>query len=116
MAEGLVDLGDATVLAVAEVTDQGDNVESKLVLGQGIVALGFRLVGFAVAFTVGVVTASDVEGEAQESGEGCDGASVLVVGPQALMAGDAMRKPGLEVFGACRLGSCCRPGHSCLHG
>ena len=69
-------------------------------LGQGIVPLGFGPVRFAMAWAIGVVAASDVEGEAKQSGEGGDGATVLVVGPQALVAGGAMRQPGLEVFGA----------------
>jgi hypothetical protein len=111
-----VDLGDAAVFAIAEAADVGDDVESELMLGQCVVSLGFGPVGLAVAFTVAVVAASDVEGEAQESGEGGDGASVLVIGPQALVTGGAMGKPGLEVFGACGLGSCCRPGPSCLRG
>src|ERR1700739_2680948 len=115
-AESLVDLGNAAVLAVAEVADQRDDIEAKFVLGQGVVALGFGSVGFAVAWTVGVMASSDVKGESEQSGEGGDGASVLVVGPQALPAGSSMRKPGLEVLAASGLGSCCRPGHSSLRG
>jgi hypothetical protein len=100
-AEGLVDLGDAAVLAVAEVSDQGDDVEAELVLGQGIAALGFGAVRLTVTSAVGVVAAPDVEGESEQSGEGSDGAPVLVVGPQTLSTGGARGEPGLEVFAAC---------------
>jgi hypothetical protein len=89
-----MDLGDAAVFPVAEVADQGDDVEAELMLGQGIAAFGFGSVGLAVASTVGVVTASDVQKEAEESGEGSDGASVAVVGPQTLATGGTMSIPG----------------------
>ena len=57
----LVDLGDAAVLGVAEASDQGDDVEAELVVGQGEAALGLGAVGAAVAGAVGVVAAADLE-------------------------------------------------------
>jgi hypothetical protein len=41
-----------------------------------LAAFSFGSEGLAIALAVGVVTASDVEGEAEQSGEGGDGALV----------------------------------------
>ena len=44
-----MDLGDTAMLGIAEATDQGDDIQAKLVVGQGEVGFGFRAVGAVVA-------------------------------------------------------------------
>jgi len=107
---------DTAVLAVAAIADQGEDVEAERMRRQCVVALGLGTVGLRLAWALRVRTASDVPSEAEPSGEGGGAASVLVVGPEALSAGGAMGKPGLEVFAACGLRWCCRPGQSALRG
>jgi len=50
----LVDLGDGAVLGMAEPAHQRNDVEAKLMVGQGEVGLGLRSVGPVVARAVGV--------------------------------------------------------------
>ena len=53
-AEFAVDLGDTAVLGIAEPADQGHDVESELVIGQGEVGLGLGAVGPEEAGTLGI--------------------------------------------------------------
>ena len=94
----LVDLGDAAVLGVAEASDQGDDVEAELVVGQGEVGLGLGAVGAVVAGAVGVGTAADAQGEARDGVEGGDGAVVGVGGPEEVTALGAVSGDGVRVW------------------
>ena len=76
-----MDLGDAAVLGVAEPTDQGHDVESELMIGQGEMGLGLGPVGAEEAGAIGIVTASDGQGQVEDAIEGGDGAEVRSNGP-----------------------------------
>ena len=54
-----VDLGDTTVLGVAQRSHQGDDVQAAFMLRQGIAPLGLRAIGAVVGSTVGVAAAAD---------------------------------------------------------
>src|SRR5262249_35060576 len=112
--QGLMDLGDAAVFGVTEAADGGDHIESELMLGQSVEALGLGPVRFAVAVAAAVVATVDIQQQADESGERGDGTSIPVVGPQALAARDAMGKPWAQVLGTSGLGSRRLTGHSYL--
>jgi hypothetical protein len=84
--EFLVDLGDAAVLGVAEATDEGDDIEAELVVGQGEVGFGLGSVRAMVAGASGVGAASDLEGKSGDGVEGGDGAVIGVVNGEALTA------------------------------
>jgi hypothetical protein len=79
------------MFGVAEASDQGQDVETELVVRQGEEGLGFRAVGSVVARAVRVGTAADVQGEAFDRVEGGDGASVGVGGPEDVTAFQAVR-------------------------
>jgi hypothetical protein len=60
--EFLMDLGYAAVLRVAQPPDEGEDVETKLMVGQSKVGLSLGSVGAMVAGATGVGAASDREG------------------------------------------------------
>ena len=65
----LVDLGDAAVLGMSEATDQGHDIESKLVIGQGEVGLGLGPVGPEEAGAIGIGAASDGQRQPEDAVE-----------------------------------------------
>ena len=76
------DLGDRAVLAVAEVADEGDDVESELVVREGEAALGLGAVRSADGRTGVVAAAADGQVQAGDAVQGGEGTAVDVVGPQ----------------------------------
>src|SRR5262245_5743295 len=101
-----VNLGDAAVLGVAQGTDEGDDIQPQLMLGQGIAAFGLGAVGPEVGGAVAGAAAADLESEADEAAEGDNGAVVVRVGPPAVAAGGAVLTPGRELLGGRGFGSC----------
>src|SRR5262249_60044048 len=97
--QGLMDLGDAAVFGVTQTADLGDHIEAEFMLGENIEALGLGPVGLAVAGAGAVVATAHIEKQADQSGEGGDGASVAVVGPQRLTTSGAMGKPRAKMLG-----------------
>ena len=95
-----VDLGDAAVLGMAEPTDQGHDVEAELVIGQGEVGLGLGPVGAEEAGAIGIGTASDGQGQAEDAVEGGDGAEVVVAGPGPVLTFGAVERDGDQAQGA----------------
>ena len=90
--EFLVDLGNAAMLGMTEASDQGEQVEPKLVVGQSEERLRFGAMWAMEACAVGVGAASDMQSEACDGVEGGDGAVVGVGGTQAMAALWAMVK------------------------
>ena len=74
------------MLGIAEGADEGDDIESELMLGQGVAAFGLGAVGPEPGGAVAVAATADLQGKADESIEGSDGAVVVIVGPHALAA------------------------------
>jgi hypothetical protein len=108
----LVDLGDAAMLSMTKASDECQDVEAELVVGQGQEGLGFRATGATVARTVGVWTATNEQGEAGSGVEGGDGAVLALGGPKEMTAFRAVssdRGKGLGLRGA-------RPATSACHG
>src|SRR5262249_32296692 len=68
----LVDLGDAAMLGVTEASDQGQDVQAELVMGQSDEGLCFGAAGTAVPRAVGVGAAANAQSEARDSVEGGD--------------------------------------------
>ncbi len=97
-----MDLGDAAVLGIAEVADQGDDVEAELMMGQGIV--GFRLgtVGLVEAWAGGVGAAPDEEDQADGALQGGDGAAGFVSIPEGVAARRAAPGQGGQPGGVLR--------------
>jgi hypothetical protein len=84
--EFLMDLGYAAVLGVAESSDESDDIEAELVVGEGEVGFGLGSVRAMVAGASGVGAAPDLEGQSGDGVEGGDGAVVGVVNGEALAA------------------------------
>ena len=112
--QGAVDLGDAAVLGVAQGTDEGDEVEAELVLGQDDATLGLGPHGAAEAWAARVPTASDLDDEAKVSLKGDDGASVGVGGPEGVLTVGAVRGQGGQVEEAVGSKSGGPSGHRCI--
>src|SRR5947209_7800014 len=74
-----VDLGDRAMFGVAQPPDQGEDVESELVVGQGEVGLGLGAVGAVEAWAGEGVAAVDAQGEAPNTVEAGDGTVISVV-------------------------------------
>src|SRR5262249_16697690 len=88
----LMDLGEAGVLRVPQGADQGDDVQSELVVGQGEPAFGLGSIGATVAGASDVMAPADVQGQASDAVQSGDGASVVVIDPQGLPAGRTGRE------------------------
>jgi hypothetical protein len=88
-AQGLIDFWDTAVVAIALLTNEGDDVETKLVLGECQSPFLFRAVGVVHVRTGLVETATTLEGEPQDRFECGDGPVVMVGGPQRLATGGA---------------------------
>jgi hypothetical protein len=100
-----VDLGDAAVLGMAEATDCGHDIEPEFVIGQGEVGLGLGPVGAEEARAIGIVTASDGQGQVEDAIEGGDGAEVVVAGMEAVLTFRAVAGDGNQVQGAIGFGT-----------
>jgi hypothetical protein len=91
-----VNLRDAAVFDVAEATDQCEDVQAELMVRQGEMRLRLGSVGPVEAFTGGVGTASDVQGETDDAVQGGDGAEVAVVLPEFVEADRAIVGDGKQ--------------------
>jgi len=89
-AQGLMDVWDAAVMAIALLPNEGDDVETKLVLGERQSPFLFRAMGVVHVRTGLVETAANLEGEPQDRFERGDGPVVMVGGPQHLATGGAV--------------------------
>jgi hypothetical protein len=101
----LVDLGDAAVLGMSEPSDDGHDVEAELVIGQGEVGLGLGPVGSEEAGAIGIVTASDGQGQVEDALKGGDGAEVVVTGLSPLLTFGAVQSDRDQVQGAIGFGA-----------
>ena len=97
-----MDLGDAAVLGMAEATDQGHDVEPEFVIRQGEMGLGLGPVGAEEAGAIGIVTASDGQGQVEDAIEGGDGAEVRVTGLGPMLTFGAVEDDGDQVQSAIR--------------
>ena len=77
-----VDLGNGAMLAVAQGPNQGDDVKTKLAVGQSPGAFLFWANGLAVTRARGIVAAADAQGQAGDMLKGRDGASGVVASPE----------------------------------
>jgi hypothetical protein len=89
-AQSLMDFWDTAVVAIALLAHEGDDVETKLVLGERQSPFLFGAVGVVHMRTGLVETAANLEGEPQDRFERGDGPVVMVGGPQRLATGGAV--------------------------
>src|SRR4051795_9242046 len=107
----LVDLGDAAMLGVTEASDQGEDVEAELVMGQSDEGLRFRAAGTAVARAVGVGAAAHTQSEARDRVESGDGTVFGVGGPKGMTALRAVSSDRGKGLGLCGARSATVAGH-----
>ena len=89
-AQGLMDVWDTAVVAVALLTNEGDDIETTLVLGERQSPFLFGAVGVVHVRTGLVATAANLEGEPQDRCARGDSPVVMVGGPQRLATGGAV--------------------------
>ncbi len=94
--QGLMDFWDTAVVAIALLANEGDDVETKLVLGERQSPFLFGAVGLVQVRTGLVETAANLEGETQDRVERGDGTVVMVGGPQSLATGRAVAQEWLQ--------------------
>jgi len=111
VAQMLMDFGQTTVLRIAQGTDACNNIEAKLVLGEGQPALCFGAVGPAELRTGLVETASDLQGEMHHIVQSRNSTIVMIGGPHRLTAEGAMTSKRLQGVGGCRGRTRRRTGH-----
>jgi hypothetical protein len=90
LAQTLVDFGQTAMLRVTQGTAPRNDIEAKLVPGQGQAALGFGAVGPAELRAGPVETAPDWEGEMHHVFQSRDRAIVMIGRPHRLTAEGAM--------------------------
>ena len=97
-----VNLGYATVLDVTQVANEGNDIESELVMGQG--KMGFRLgsVGLVKAGTQGIRASPDMENKLHDTIQGGDGEIIFVRVPERVSTCRAMGGQGSEIQGVLR--------------
>jgi hypothetical protein len=79
---------------MAEATDQGHDIESELVIGQGEMGFGLRPVGLKETGTMGMGAASDGQRQPEDAIESRDGAEVIVTGPEPVLTFRAIERDG----------------------
>jgi hypothetical protein len=72
-AQGVMDFWDTVVVAIALLPHEGDDIETKLVLGKRQAPFVFGAVGLVYVRTGLVATAANLEGEPQDRVERGDG-------------------------------------------
>jgi hypothetical protein len=90
LEQGLRDVRDTPVLAVAPLSNAGHDVEAKLVLGECQSPLPFRPIRAATLWTSGGEAAPNLESEPQDRFKGGEGPVVMVGGPHRLTTGGAV--------------------------
>ena len=98
--QGAVDLGDGAVLGMAQASDEGEDIETELVVGQGEMGFGLGSVGAMEAWAVEVVAAANTQGEPPDAVEAGDRALLEVIGRHGLMADGTAAKNRSEELGA----------------
>src|SRR4029434_9813386 len=96
-----MDCGQTTVLRVAQGPDIRNDIEAKVMLGQGEPSLFFRSVGAVELWTGPVETAPDLQGEMHDVFQGRERTIVMIGGPHRLTAAGAMTPKRLEGAGCC---------------
>ena len=96
VAQGLMDFWDTAVVAIALLPHEGDDIETKLVLGERQAPFLFGAVGVVHVRTGLVETAANLEGEPQHRFERGAGPLVMVGGPQRLAPGGAVAEERLQ--------------------
>src|SRR5207249_3976360 len=110
-AQGQMDFWNTAVVAIALLTNEGDDVETKLVLGERQSPFLFGAVGVVHVRTGLVETAANLEGKTQDRLERGDGPVVMVGGPHRLTtgwAGAQERLQGLPFSGDGSRGETCQ--------
>src|SRR5205823_3497756 len=109
--QGLVDLGNTAVFGVAEAADEGNDIESELVVGQGEVGLGLGPIRAVKAGARRVGAAADVQGQPGDGVQGGDRAVVAVIRPERVLAFRAVAGDGDQRLHAGRAGARTGAGH-----
>jgi hypothetical protein len=105
------DLGDGPVLGIAEAADEGDDIESELVVRQCKGAFGFGTIGPLVCLAGGEVAATNGEIKPSDTGERVEGPVVGIVGPKMAATVQASRPLGCQVVSDGRFKCLRRLGH-----
>src|SRR5258708_5111542 len=98
-----MDLRDAAVLNMTEVTDQSNDVKAKLMMWQGEAGLRFGSEGLMKPRARGVRAASNVQDKLDDTIQGRDNAKVVVSGAELVSTFRTVPGYGRElqrVFGA----------------
>src|SRR5262249_48806027 len=106
----LMNLGNAPVLGIAQSAHQGNDVKTKLVLGEHQPALLFRPIGLLELRTRRGAAPADVEGETLDAAEGRDRAVIIVGSPHGFATRGTVADQGLKPMGHGRMrsrGSAC---------
>src|SRR5215510_5540001 len=90
LAQGLMDFWDTPVVRVAQLPNDGDNVEPKFVLGKGETPFEFRSVVFTKVCTASVETATNFQSESQDRLQGGNRTLVMRGGPHGLLTDGAI--------------------------
>src|SRR5262245_21009509 len=99
VAQVLIDFRQTAVLCVAQGAHPGDDIQAKLVLGQGEPSLFFGAVRAVQLRTGAIETAPNLQGEMHRGFQGGDGAIVMISRPHRLTAEGAMTPKRLEGAG-----------------
>src|SRR5262249_56134173 len=109
--QGLMDSRDTVMVGIALGADEGEDIEAKLVLGQGQASFGFGPVRLPHLRTRRIKAAPHLEGEPQDRLQGGDGAVVVVGGPHGVTTAGTMTYNGLQGLREGWGRSGCRTGH-----
>src|SRR5262249_1959734 len=96
---------------IALRTNEGEDIEAKLVLGQGQAPFRFRPVRFPHLRTRRIEAAPNLEGEPHDSLQSGDGAVVVIGGPHGVTTAGTMTHKGLQGLREGWGRSGCRTGH-----
>ena len=95
----LMNVRNTAVLHIAQRAYPRDDIQAKLVLGQGQPPFFFWAIGAAKLRTGPVETAPDLQGEMHHVVQGRDGTIVMIGGPHRLTAEGAMTPKRLDGAG-----------------
>ena len=82
LLEGAMDFGNAAMFAVAQGTDERDDVETKFAVGQGPCSFLFRTNRQTMTWAGRIVAAADAQGQASDMLKRGDGAGGVVASPE----------------------------------
>src|SRR5215470_1471462 len=107
----LMDSRHTGMVGIALRANEGEDIEAKLVLGQGEASFRFRPVRFLPLRTRRIEAAPHLEGEPQDRLQSRDGAVVVVGGPHGVTAAGTLTHNGLQGLREGGRRSGCRTGH-----